>query len=222
MTSQQFFALLKAKFGIMTVLGFLFAVASFFGLMVFEKPFQSGMDFLVVQTNANAQAQDFYTQFKSSEYLGKVLSEAIYSERFIDAVVETGKVNSEFLPFDKKDRLKTWSDMVAVKKNLELGIISVTVKNDRERDAARIMNGIAEVLTQKNSLFRGGDEKSVEVRVLSGPISGQNPTISGIAKVVSAGFFAGFFLMGFWIVLKSEMPRKREISDEISLDDILG
>lgn len=221
MSSQQFFALLKAKFGIIIFLGFLFAVVSFFGLMVLEKPFQSSMDFLVVQTNG--QAQDFYTQFKSSEYLGKVLSEAIYSERFIDAVVETGKVNSEFLPFDKKNRLKEWGEMVAVKKNLELGIISVTVKSDRERDAARIMNGIAEVLTQKNSLFRGGDEKSVEVRVLSGPISEQNPTVSGILKVIIGGFVAGCLSAVFWVVLQSEiLLRKKAVADEISLDDILG
>lgn len=221
MNSQQLFALLKAKFGIMILFGLLLAAVSFFGLMILEKPFQSSMDFLVVQTNG--QAQDFYTQFKSSEYLGKVLSEAVFSERFINAVVETGKVNSEFLPSDKKDRLKTWSEIVAVKKNLELGILSITVKNDRERDAVRIMNGIQEVLTQKNSLFRGGDEKSVEIRVLSGPINEQNPTLGGILKVVSAGFFAGFFLSGFWIALKSEvLSRKRETSGEISLDDILG
>ena len=220
MNSQQFFVLLRLKFGTMLLFGFLLAAVCFFGLMVLKKPFQSSMDFLVVQTNG--QAQDFYTQFKSSEYLGKVLSEAVYSERFIDAVIETGKINSEFLPFDKKDRLKTWGDMVSVKKNLELGIISVTVKNDRERDASRVISGIAEVLTQKNSLFRGGDEKSIEIRIMSGPINEQNTTMSAIVKVIAVSFAAGFLLTGFLLAIKSETRlRKMTMREDVSLDDLL-
>src|SRR3989344_1591115 len=171
MNSRQLFALLRAKFGSMLVLGLFLAAISFVGLIFFEKPYQSSMDFLVVQTNG--QTKDFYTQFKSSEYLGKVLSEAIFSERFINAVVETGKVNTEFLPFDKKDRLKTWSQTVFVKNNLELGIISVT-------------------------------EKSVDIRILSGPILERNPTTSEIFKVVLGGFFAGLFLTGVWLIVRNE------------------
>ncbi len=170
--------------------------------MVTEKPFQTKMDFLVVQSNANNQ--DFYTLFKSSEYLGKILSEAVYSDRFIDALVETGKVNKEFLPFDKQERLATWSKMVTVNKNLELGIISVTVSGDRERDVARIMDGIAQVLTERNSLFRSGDEKSVEIRILSGPILEQSPNVAKILKVVLLAFVAGFLLSAFFVIAKEE------------------
>lgn len=221
MNSQQFFALLRAKFGTMVLWGFLFSAVSFLGLMVFTKPFQSDMDFLVVQTGE--QGQDFYAQFKSSEYLSKVLSQAVFSERFINAVVETGKVNREFLPFDKKERLKAWSKMVSVKRNLELGIISVTVQSQRERDAARAMDGIAEVLTQKNSLFRGGDEKSVEIRVMSGPINEQNPTLGGILLTIFSGFVAGFLLAGFWLaVCDKNYFSRNNFPGMISLDHILN
>lgn len=207
MNSQRLFALLKAKFGIMVTLGVLFAAISFVGLLFFEKPFQSSMDFLIVQTNG--QTLDYYTQFKSSEYLGKVLSGAVYSERFINAVVETGKVSAAFLPANKKDRLKAWSKTVSVKNNLELGIISVTVKSARERDAARIIDGAALVLTEQNSLFRGGDEKSVDIRILSGPILEHTPTTSEIYKVILGGFFAGFFLTGCILLVRAEIRSKR-------------
>ncbi len=202
MGNQNIFALLRSKFGTLVIAGLLFGALSFFGLMVTEKPFQTKMDFLVVQSNANNQ--DFYTLFKSSEYLGKILSEAVYSDRFIDALVETGKVNKEFLPFDKQERLATWSKMVTVNKNLELGIISVTVSGDRERDVARIMDGIAQVLTERNSLFRSGDEKSVEIRILSGPILEQSPNVAKILKVVLLAFVAGFLLSAFFVIAKEE------------------
>lgn len=202
MGNLNIFALLRSKFGTLVIVGLLFGALSFFGLMVTEKPFQTKMDFLVVQSNANNQ--DFYTLFKSSEYLGKILSEAVYSDRFIDALVETGKVNKEFLPFDKQERLATWSKMVTVNKNLELGIISVTVSGDRERDVARIMDGIAQVLTERNSLFRSGDEKSVEIRILSGPILEQSPNVAKILKVVLLAFVAGFLLSAFFVIAKEE------------------
>lgn len=220
MTNQQLFSLYKAKFGSMLFFGILFASFSFFGLLVIEKPYQSSMDFLVVQTNG--QEQDFYTQFKSSEYLGKVLGEAVYSERFIIAMVEAGKVTKEFLPADKKERLKIWRKMVSVKKNAELGIMSITVRHERERDASRIMNGIAEVLTEKNSLFRGGDENSIEIRVLSGPINGKNPTFGKIVKIVLAGFMAGFFLRAVRIVLQGErILKRRALMSTLTAKDIL-
>ncbi len=220
MGNQNLFVLLRSKFGTLVIWGLLFGALAFFGLLMTEKPFQTKMDFLVVQ--ANATNQDFYTQFKSSEYLGKILSEAVYSDRFIDALVETGKVNKEFLPFDKQQRLATWSKMVQVDKNLELGIISVTVKGDRERDVARIMDGIAEVLTTRNSLFRGGDEKSVEIRILSGPILEQNPGMAKTLKVVLVAFLAGLFVSAFVIIVKAESKTKPVIRpDGLHLNDTI-
>lgn len=221
MNSQQFFALLKAKFWTMMLFGLLFSAVSFLGLMIFTKPFQSTTDFLIVQTSG--QGQDYYTQFKSSEYLSKILSKAMYSEHFINAVVETGKVNREFLPLDKKERLKAWSKMIDVKKNLELGVITVSVESNRERDTARIMNGITDVITQKNSYFRGGDEKSVDVRVISGPINEQNPTAGKIGFAVLSGFTAGFLLTGFWLAARNKnFFGGDNFSKEISLDDVLS
>jgi capsular polysaccharide biosynthesis protein len=220
MGNQYLLSTLRSKIGTLLLWGVLFGALGFFGLMVAEKPFQTKMDFLVVQTNAGNQ--DFYTQFKSSEYLGNVLGEAIFSERFVNAVVETGKVNAEFLPFNKKDKLKAWKEMVAVQKNMELGIISVTVSGKSEREISRTMDAIAVVLAERNSLFRGGDEKSVEIRVLSGPILEQNPTLSKIAKVVMAAFLAGVFVATFFVVVKSELrPVVVGRDDEIPFNEML-
>lgn len=215
-------ALIRSKIGTLVLWGLVFGAVAFFGLIMTEKPFQTKMDFLVVQ--ANAGSQDFYSLFKSSEYLGKVLSESMYSERFINALVETGKVNKEFLPFDKGDRLATWSQMVKVEKNLELGILSVTVAGERERDVARIMDGIAQVLTEKNMLFRGGDEKSVEIRILSGPILSENPDLTKIFKVVAVAFLAGIFVATFYIIVRSESsyrPLVARRDDEVPLNEML-
>ena len=89
-----------------------------------------------------------------------------------------------------------------VQKNLELGVLSVTVKYDNDRDAARVMSSISEVLIEKNSLFRSGDEKSVEIRVLSGPILETTPTLKKILLVLGGGFLSGILLASVIVAMR--------------------
>jgi capsular polysaccharide biosynthesis protein len=184
------------------------AALAFFALMFTAPYYKSSTDFLVVQVNAGNQ--DFYTQFKSSEYLGKVLGEAVYSESFINAVIETGKVSSDALPFDKKERLQTWKDTVHVKKNLELGVIQIEVDGNQEKEVTSLMEGISKVLIERNTLFRGGDPNSVQIRVLSGPITERTPALALVVKTVIAGFAAGFLLTLLAIFLRKTKKSKIE------------
>lgn len=197
----------REHLGSLFLIGLFAGAASFFVLTLTENRFETSVDFLVVQ--GNAASQDFYTISRSSEYLGKVLSEAIYSERFITAVIETGKVNPEFLPFDKRDRLVTWRHMVTVGKNIELGLLRVSVKSDSEREAVRVMEAVSAVLIEKNALFRGGDEKGVDVRVLSGPITERNPSPKEIIAVVVGGFAFSILLALLFLFLKQQVFLER-------------
>jgi uncharacterized protein involved in exopolysaccharide biosynthesis len=111
-----------------------------------------------------------------------------------------------------------------VNKNLELGILSVSVKNDRERDAVRILEAIQEVLTTKNQLFRSGDEKSVEMRVLTGPLTERNPSANELGAAGVAGFFAGALLALFFIGMKNGRVRYAEPfenTETVSIDPSL-
>ncbi len=200
MSSSQIFRLLGEKKGGLLLAGIFVAAVSFFAVTALSPRVKVTTDFMVVQTNM--QSQDFYSLFKSSEYLGKVLSESIWSERFINAVIETGKVSKEFLPFDKSERLKAWRGMVSVEKNIELGMISVTVKSDTDREAGKVMQAITDVLITKNVEFRGGDEKAVEIRILSGPITDRNPSPKELVVIIALGFLVGVSMMSFRIILR--------------------
>lgn len=182
---------LKRHIGAVMLAGIVFAALSTGFFFFLERGFVARSDFLLVQTNA--ANQDFYTSFKSSEYLSKVLGEAVTSERFIAAAVETGKMTSDMLPpeKDKSARLKAWRDMVSVKQDANLGMISIEARSENDRDAYRVLQASSEVLVNRNVLFRGGDEKSVEVRLLSGPIVEKTPGMKGIAVALALGFLAG-------------------------------
>ncbi len=189
------------KKGSILLAGVFVAALSFFVVTLVSPRFKVTTDFMVVQSGA--PTQDFYTLFKSSEYLGRVLAESMMSERFINAVVETGQVSKEFLPMEKRDRLKAWREMVTVTSNADLGMLSVTVKADTDREAGSIMQAIAETLVKKNIEFRGGDEKSAEVRILSGPISEKNPSPKELIAIILVAFAAGAALMSLRVAWRT-------------------
>lgn len=197
----------KQKQTILLVALFVAAV-SFFTYTILAPRYESTTDFQIVQMGNTGQ--DFYTLFKTSEYLGKVFGEAIESERFIQAVIESGSLKAENLPVDPNDRLTLWRDEISFEKNVELGMFRVIVKNDSQREADRISKGIATVLIEKNSLFRGGEEKSVEVRVLSGPLSERNPNFAEIAIFVGVMFVVGLLLASAFILARHGVLFRRD------------
>ena len=198
--SNKIVYLVKKRLGAIALAGLLAASLSFLFLVVSEKNFKANTDFLIIQNQT--ESQDFYSLFKSAEYVRDVLSESVYSELFINEVIKTEKVNSEFLPFDKRKRLKEWSKIVKVKSGSQPGIISVEVLGDDQKEVFDISESIIEVMITKNQIFRG--EGNLEVKVLSGPIIEKNPGLRDIVMAVMGGFILGFLISLIGIYYKEE------------------
>ncbi|NCA93603.1 MAG: hypothetical protein EOM84_00320 [Sphingobacteriia bacterium] len=56
---------------------------------------------------------------------------------------------------------------------------------------------VSEIMINKNNLFRGKVE--LEVRILSGPITEKNPSLSEIALVIFGGFLLGTLFRIFYL-----------------------
>lgn len=219
MENISFLTTVQKKIGTIVLVAVLFASLSFVGLIMYSKNFRAGTDLLIVQ---NSESKDFYSMLKSTEYLGNVLNESIYSDRFITAIVESGKVGPNFLSEsynistqDKKGQLDAWADMVHVKRNTAAGIMHIDVAANDKRTTIAVSSAITDVLTQKNMLFRGGDEKSVEIRVLSGPIIENDPSIQKMIITVISGFIAGLCIALMWIFVKEELLPKTSTESTI-------
>lgn len=178
--------------------GLLFGAVSFFAYTVTVPRFEAQTDFQIVQTGNTGQ--DFYTLFKTAEYFGKIFSEAIESERFLTAVQDAGGFNRDTLSTDSVQALSLWRDMVTVEKNVELGIMRVSIVSDSQREAERASKALATVLVEKNSLFHGGDAKSIEVRILSGPLVERNPSFVEILSTVGIAFVGGVIVTSLLIL----------------------
>lgn len=202
----------REKAGTLVLSGLLLAALGFVSLFFFGARYEVRTDFLVSQEEAGTK--DYYTLARSSEYMGKLLGEVVYSERFIAAVVDTGRVNSEFLPFDKNVRLKEWQRMVKVRRELDLGIIKVTVLGDNVKDAQKVSQAISQVLSEKNGQFLGTGDKNISVSILSGPIAERNPSLKEIVSVMAGGFIFGILLAMLFFFARSEVLRERRLQYE--------
>lgn len=203
-------SVIRNRKGPLFFVGVIFSAAGFVALLFSGADYETRTDFLVSQEETGGK--DYYTLARSSEYIGKILGEVVYSERFIAALVDTGKVNAEFLPFDKKARLEKWHDMVKIRRELDLGIIQVIVASDTMRDAQRVSQAIAQVLIEKNGLFLGTNDKNIPISILSGPISERNPSLKEILSVVIGGFIFGVLASLLGIFLKHEAFRPKNVS----------
>lgn len=208
MTYESLLSIVRKKWGSIFLAGLLAGSLAFFSLVFFSKHFKVTTDFLVVQTGTG-QSQDFYSMLKSSEYLGKVLAESVQSEKFIGAVVETGGVDGGFLPGNPKDRLDAWERMVRVTNNPDVGTLHIEVYDNSDRNALRVAQAVGQVLTEKNSLFRSGDEKSVEIRTLSGPIVEKNPDMNRMSLVTGSGFVFGISILLLFALMKAEQKMRQ-------------
>lgn len=181
--------------------GVFLGVLSFFLLVATQKNSRAATDLLVVQNSENIS--DYYTMSKSVDYLNGVLIESVYSEKFLAEMKNIDNSAVDFLPVDKADRLKAWQKTVSIKKNANIGIITVEVFGDSSKQTVKISNALIDVLTNKYSLFLGQGQ-NIEIKVLSGPIAEKNPTIAQIFWVSIGGFIIGVLISCLWIYYREE------------------
>jgi capsular polysaccharide biosynthesis protein len=200
--------IIKKKAGAMILFGVFFSAAAFLFLVLTQKNFKSSADILVVQNQAGFS--DYYTLSRSADYLSNVLMESVYSQRFIEEVMNSGKVDANFLPQDRIGQMKTWQNVVKVNKNSDVGIITLSVYGNNAVQTQNAANAVIDVLVNKHSLFLG-DGQNIDVRVLTDPMVENNPTILQIILSAGSGFIFGVILIFVIAYYKQESNQFEKI-----------
>ena len=207
----------RGKIGAIILAGFFTASLSFLFLVFSQKNFKASTDYLVVQSNL--QTSDFYTVFRSAEYLSNVFEELVYSELFIDRVSQSEKItNREFLPFDRRDRLKEWKKSVKIDKNIQSGMFTISVFRDDSREALQISQAIDGVISQSFDIL--SKDSGFSSIVVTGPILEKNPTMVDVVTVIIAGFFVGAILYIIRLYYLMEGGKPKENGDEEYLESL--
>jgi len=185
--------------------GLLFSALAVLFTVFFSPKYSVRTDFLITQEAT--EGKDYYALTRSSEYASKILTEVIGSDRFIDEVFGTGKLDSDFLPSGKRERLREWNKLVSVGSEADLGIIRVTVSGDRLLETQKTAQAVEEIITGKNGVFFGSGERNMPIHVLSGPISQRNPDFATFSSVALGAFFLGFLIALSVVFLRNERGR---------------
>ncbi|MEI8104097.1 MAG: hypothetical protein WCG84_04325 [Candidatus Moraniibacteriota bacterium] len=194
---MSLFSIIRFNKAILFLAGLAGAAVVFFLLVAFSRDFTVQTDYLVIQQSA--ETQDFYTLSKSVEYSGNILKEAIASDLFFSEAAKTNYFNAAAFPTDEGERQKAWQKSIAVSQKSAAGILEVTVKRPSSTEAKGIARAISEVLINENALFRSGTKDSMTIKVISGPIVEQNPTLKTMIFSIIAGAIFGMANLLLWI-----------------------
>jgi capsular polysaccharide biosynthesis protein len=205
MSSKNMLRLVNSHLKSAILAGMFLGAVSFLTLVATQKSFKSSLDLLVVQNQTGSA--DYYTMSRSADYLTNIITESVYSEKFLSEAFATGKISSSLLPRDNAERLKEWQKIVSVKKNSNVGILNVNIFADTQNQAAEISAAVADVLQNKNSLFLGQGQ-NLEIRILSGPIIEKNPSVSQIALASVGGMVTGTLLFLLFVIYREEFNQE--------------
>lgn len=214
-TKQNLLNLARYKVKTLILTGLLLGALSFVFLLVTQKSFKATTDLLVVQ-NQNGFT-DYYALSKSADFLTGVLSESVYSEKFLDEVNKAGVSTATILSNNKLQRLKDWEKMVKISRNPNLGTIHIEVLGGTSAQAADVANAIVKVLTDKSFLFLGNGQ-DLDVRVLNTPTWESNPSLEEIILSVIGGFVIGMIL-SFVVVYYKEEKNHQKYASLIGIKD---
>lgn len=218
MNYSQFRAILSKKIGLMILVGLLLAAVSFWGIMLISPRYQSNFDVLVVQNQEGFV--DSYTLAKSTEYFSKLLSESVYTETFLNKVIEGDPELSKVLPVGREDRMKAWGKMIQTSINIDLGMIHLkTLANDKA-SVERLSKTIGNVLAENNNLFVSENQK-IEVRMINAPLIKNNPGMNTLVFTVTASFLIGMllvFIISFYKNLIDQKNSKDDFENMIEAD----
>ena len=180
----------------------LLLTASVFAVSAFLTPeYESDMSILVIQKQPEDKV-DAFSAAKSAEYLSDIFSKVIYSDSFIDDVIQSPlNIQREFSA-DKETRKKEWEKDVKVKKINNTGILEIGVFDVSRKEAEKIVQAIAWNLSTNNGKYHGGGQKIV-VNAIDGPITSQNQARPNVLLNSLLAFLVGVIgSLGFFYFME--------------------
>lgn len=174
---------------------FVFYFALFTGIIVFDVSltlpvkYESEVSVIVIQKQTSDEV-DAFSATKSAEYLSGILSKAIYTDGFLNDVLESPFNVKKIFPSDGEERKKEWERTTKTKRINNTGIVNVKVLSETKLEAEKIAQAIAWNLSENGQDYHGGGDR-VEIRLIDGPITPKDPAWPKLWINALLGFFLG-------------------------------
>jgi len=219
--NNNLFNKIKKKWQTVAILIFM-VVAIVFSISVFiPARYSSEIKMIIIQNHESADV-DAFSAAKSAEYLSDIISNVIYTESFMQDMLDAPFEVEKDFSYSAEKRMKIWEKTVDVKKENNTGILNVTVLDRSRGESEAIAESIAWGLNTRGSKYHGGGT-SIEIKTIDGPITSERPAtpnvllntllalVIGIVGSISAVYFFDDFEL---LLFEKKSLRRREALDE--------
>lgn len=186
---NEFISKIKEKWQMIVSVTFI-VTAIFFSITAFIPPkYTSEVSLMVIQKQPSYDV-DAFAAAKSAEYLSDVFSKVIYSETFLNDVLEAPyEINTNFssLPEERKEE---WKDMIDIKKINNTGILNVIVYSRYQEEAENIAKAVVWSYEIRGQKYHGGGDR-VKIELIDGPITSERPAEPNLLLNTFLGLVVG-------------------------------
>lgn len=180
---------IKRKWQTITVFVLVFVVLAFVFSIVQPQKYRSEQRFLVV--SRYAEDVDPYAATRSTEYLTGLLSEVMYSQRFMNEVLNAGfALDPSMFPEDPKKQKKEWKKTIRTSVVGDAGILDISVYNEDRYITEQLALAVGLVLRTQHGDYHSRGQ-AVNIQTIDQPITSTRPVQPNIPLNMVAGVVFG-------------------------------
>jgi len=186
---QELKSVLKQKWQTVMVFVLLFAGLAFVVSVFLPQKYRSEQRLLLVQSYG--QEVDPYAVTRSTEYLTGLLTEVMYSDKFINQVINSGfGVSEEVFPEVPKERKKFWKKTLRTSEKGDTGIIDISIYHENQYTTGQIAQAVGHVVTTQHGEYHSRGN-SVQVQTIDPATTSESPVDPNIPLNTAAGAVLG-------------------------------
>ncbi len=205
------------KSKLILVVGVLFgAVLAMLGTFFMDMQYKTNASFIVIQEQ---RFSDSFTQAKSAEYLGGILSRIVETDSFRKIVLTDNPRLASLLPTDEIELRKEWRNTIDARAAEDSGIVTLSVYHEDARASNLILTAIGDTLTANTGKYLG-ETAQVNLSKIDGPITSEFPVRPNIGLNALAGAIIGGLVFASVILLRASSKRVKRERDKKLLEVI--
>ncbi|MEA2007278.1 MAG: hypothetical protein U9O20_03920 [Patescibacteria group bacterium] len=209
---------IRKKWQLIVYVSLILGAITFLVSTVISPKYKSEVSILIVQHNV-----DTYSVVRSAGYLGDIFSQVLYTESFLNDVLESPFEIERNFSNDPKKKRSEWKKEVAIKKIADTGIVQIKVFDVSRIQAEKISSGIAWNFAVNGTKYHGGAD-NIEVKIIDGPITSSKPAYPNVLMNTIFGLMAGLFgsliLIFFFDEFDLKVVESRRLPRSIVKDEI--
>jgi len=188
MEITNFLKIIKKRQGTIFLSVFLFLIIAL--LLTFVQPlkYRVSSRLLII---SDGTISDPYTIAKSNQYLGSLLSEAVYSGSFFQLLATSNyDIDWSYFSGDYKEQTKIWKKSITARNVNDTGVLEIEVYHPNPYQTKQIAYAVNNALMTQNNVYQGSSA-GLRVKVIDEPTVSSYPVKPNILINVAAAIIFG-------------------------------